>query len=206
MSIFFLTLDAINLFGSDLCNAMSDSENEMEKRKSAYVAPKDQKKSGEVEAIKENDILSQVSVYHDNSSFGILPDEILAYISSFLRIDDLGRVALISRRWNRTCNDPQLWRKVGLKNYENYLTRTDLEEEPKEKVIHRHLSGKLSILDAKGEEALNKKFKGEYDMSIFTTYFKLYLPLVVKNGHESLEAITYWPFPFLGFPPENRIR
>ncbi len=161
MSIFFLTLISINLFGSDLCNAMFDSENEMEKRKTAYVAPKDQKKSGEVEAIKENDILSQVSVYHDNSSFGILPDEILTYISSFLRIDDLGRAALISRRWNKTCSDPQLWRKVGL---ENYFTRADLEEEPKEKVIHRYLSGKLSILDAKGEEDLSKKFKGEYDI------------------------------------------
>jgi hypothetical protein len=171
ISTFFLTLVFINLFVSEPSKAMFDSENEMEKRKTTHVAPKDQKQSEEAKIIGEDSKLCPIPVRQD-SPISILPDEILAHVFSFLHIDDLGRLAPVSRRWSKVCSTPQLWRKIGLENYRDYFTVIDLEENPKEKVIHHYLSVRQNALDAAKGAGVRKNFEKKYDLSSFVPTLK----------------------------------
>lgn len=194
ISLSFLTIASINLLVSVSSKAMFDQENEMEESKTAHIAPKGQKKPEETELEKENEVLSPMPMYQDNSPFGILPDSILIDIFGFLEIEDLGRVSRVSHHWYGVYSKPLLWEKVGLANYGDYFTRADLEENPKEKVIHHYLSVRLNVLDAIGEAGLSKNFKEKYDLSSLTPYFKAYLPRAVKGGYESFSSKKYGKF------------
>lgn len=63
ISTSFLALVVINLFVSNPCNAMFDSENEMEERKATHMVPKNQKKLEAIENKEDSDNLVYLGAY-----------------------------------------------------------------------------------------------------------------------------------------------
>lgn len=109
----------------------------VDKEKISSITTRVQKVNKQIELEKDKSYLTASTIPKGIPSTKI-PDELLIHVFSFLKIDDLGRVAQVSSVWRRICGFPELWRKMSLKSYRNYLSTEDLMENPQQKVIHRY--------------------------------------------------------------------
>lgn len=127
----------------------------------------------EPQEYEQNKIFSTEIVLSKRPAYiEILPEDTLKYIFSFLDIAYLGRAAKVSKRWKIGAATPDLWKRIGLTKYGEYLNQEGLTENPKQKVIQHYLS---VLVNTKDDLQEIERLIRNYKLGSYTPSFKKYI-------------------------------